>query len=105
MAKYAIVKDNVVINIIDWDGVTEYTPSDGVLIIADADTYLGGPHENGAFVARGEEPDTSTYVEKRQVAYGSIGDQLDMQYHDGENGTTTWKDHVASVKAAHPKPE
>ena len=40
----------------------------------------------------------------RHDAYLSVGDQLDMQYHDGEDGTTTWKDHVAAVKAAHPKP-
>ena len=28
--------------------------------------------------------------------YASIGDQLDMQYKDAVNGTTTWKDHVAA---------
>jgi hypothetical protein len=27
-----------------------------------------------------------------------------MQYHDAVDDTTTWKDHVAAVKAAHPKP-
>tara|TARA_R100000231_G_scaffold85610_1_gene65016 strand:+ start:591 stop:908 length:318 start_codon:yes stop_codon:yes gene_type:complete len=36
--------------------------------------------------------------------YASIGDQLDMQYKDAVNGTTTWKDHVAAVKAKYPKP-
>ena len=36
--------------------------------------------------------------------YASVGDQLDMQYKDAENGTTTWKDHVAAVKAKYPKP-
>ena len=36
--------------------------------------------------------------------YASIGDQLDMQYKDAVNGTTTWKDHVAAVKAIYPKP-
>ena len=45
-----------------------------------------------------------TYAEQRREAYGSIGDQLDMQYHDAVDGTATWKDHVAAVKAAHPKP-
>ena len=46
-----------------------------------------------------------TYADNRRNAYGSTGDQLDMQYHDTVDGTTTWKDHVAAVKAAHPKPE
>ena len=36
--------------------------------------------------------------------YASVGDQLDMQYKDTVNGTTTWKDHVAAVKAKYPKP-
>ena len=30
--------------------------------------------------------------------------QLDMQYWDSVNGTTKWKDHVASVKAKSSKP-
>ena len=45
------------------------------------------------------------YIQARQDAYGSIGDQLDMQYKDAVNGTTTWKDHVAQVKSDNPKPE
>ena len=40
----------------------------------------------------------------RRTAYGDLGDQLDMQYHDNVNGTTTWKDHVAAVKTANPIP-
>ncbi len=44
------------------------------------------------------------YKSLRAAAYASIGDQLDMQYWDAVNGTTTWKDHVAKVKADHPKP-
>ena len=44
------------------------------------------------------------YAELRRAEYGSWGDQLDMQYHDSVDDTTTWVDHVARVKAAHPKP-
>ena len=44
------------------------------------------------------------YKSSRSGAYGSIGDQLDMQYWDSENGTTTWKDHIAKVKSDNPKP-
>ena len=44
------------------------------------------------------------YVQARQEAYGSIGDQLDMQYKDLVDGTTTWKDHIATVKSDNPKP-
>lgn len=44
------------------------------------------------------------YKRDRAEAYASIADQLDMQYWDSVNGTTTWADHIAAVKAAHPKP-
>ena len=40
----------------------------------------------------------------RKTAYGDLGSQLDMQYHDSIDGTTTWKDHVAAVKTANPIP-
>ena len=43
-------------------------------------------------------------IEDREIAYGSIADQLDMQYWDSVNGTTTWADHIAQVKADNPKP-
>ena len=45
------------------------------------------------------------YIQARQEGYGSIADQLDMQYWDAVNGTTTWQDHVAQVKTDNPKPE
>ena len=39
----------------------------------------------------------------RRVAYGSIEEQLDMQYWDTVNGTNKWKEHVAKVKSDNPK--
>ena len=47
--------------------------------------------------------DSKQYQRDRAVAYPSIQDQLDMQYWDQVNGTTTWKDAVAKVKADNPK--
>ena len=44
------------------------------------------------------------YVQARVEAYGSVQDQLDMQYWDSVNGTTTWADHIAQVKSDNPKP-
>jgi hypothetical protein len=40
---------------------------------------------------------------QRDRVYPSIGEQLDMQYWDSVNGTTTWKDAVAKVKSDNPK--
>lgn len=44
------------------------------------------------------------YKTARQEAYNSIQDQLDMQYWDSVNSTTTWADHIAQVKSDNPKP-
>ena len=40
---------------------------------------------------------------QRDRVYPSIGEQLDMQYKDLLNDTTTWKDAVAKVKTDNPK--
>ena len=48
--------------------------------------------------------DSKQYQRDRAVAYPSIQDQLDMQYHDQVDGTTTWKDAIAKVKSDNPKP-
>ena len=41
---------------------------------------------------------------QRDRTYPLIGEQLDMQYWDQVNGTTTWKDAIAKVKSDNPKP-
>ena len=43
------------------------------------------------------------HIEPRARAYPSIQEQLDMQYKDAVDGTTTWKDAIAKVKADNPK--
>ena len=50
------------------------------------------------------EYDAQQYSRDRADAYPSIQDQLDMQYHDLMNGTTTWKDAIQAVKDSNPKP-
>jgi len=39
-----------------------------------------------------------TTINKRAYDYLLIQDQMDMQYKDLLNGTTTWKDTVVKVK-------
>ena len=74
------------------------------LIIHSADPKPTELELTDALAAKQAEFDAAAYARARADAYASTGDQLDMQYWDNVNGTTTWKDHVASIKAAHPKP-
>ena len=50
------------------------------------------------------DEDAVAYKNKRWDEYASVGDQLDMKYHDLLDGTTTWKDHVEGIKTKYPKP-
>jgi len=47
--------------------------------------------------------DNNKYQRDRSVAYPSIQDQLDMQYWDKVNSTTTWQTAIAKVKSDNPK--
>ena len=49
------------------------------------------------------EADANAWKGARINAYPSIGDQLDMQYHDSVDGTTTWAGAIAKVKTDNPK--
>lgn len=50
------------------------------------------------------DPEQYKINRDKEFSAKSIQDQLDMQYHDAVNGTTTWKDWVKSVKDNNPKP-
>jgi len=45
------------------------------------------------------------YRANRKEEYLTFEEQLDQLYWDNVNGTTTWADHIAQVKAKYPKPE
>jgi hypothetical protein len=52
-----------------------------------------------------EGPDivSESYAVLRASEYPSIQAQLDMQYWDAVNGTTTWKDAIDAIKTEYPK--
>ena len=64
--KYAIVKDNVVQNLVEWDGVSEFNV-DGKLIEASHDAWIGGAYTDGAFVPRPVEPAPEPTAEELQA--------------------------------------
>ena len=74
--------------IIEWDSNNKDSqPSDDELNAA----YTAWKNEN-------------EYKYKRENAYPDWKTQMDMQYWDSVNGTTTWKDAIAKVKSDNPKP-
>jgi hypothetical protein len=62
---YAIIKNSLVTNMVEWDGVSEYTV-DGELVQADENAWIGGEY-NGSFVARPTEPEPEPTAEELQA--------------------------------------
>jgi len=78
---------------------------DGVIVPFTSEEEAAADVKESAFAA--EQADylaNRKYKDDRRAAYPDIGDQMDMQYHDLVDGTTTWKDAVAKVKSDNPKP-
>ena len=50
------------------------------------------------------EKTANEYKEKREDSYPDWKTQMDMQYWDSVNGTTTWKDLITKIKSDNPKP-
>jgi hypothetical protein len=96
----ALILNNIVVDLNE----SEFPVSSEMSWVDCDDTVkVGYTYADGTFTA----PETVEipYSIARQNEYPDIGDQLDMQYHDLVNGTTTWKDAIAQVKADNPKPE
>ena len=68
--KYAIVKNGIVQNLIQWDG-GEYQ-ADGEMIEATHDAWIGGAYIDGAFVPRPEEPAPEPTEEELQLEANKI---------------------------------
>jgi hypothetical protein len=79
------------------EDINQITWREGTPVISDED-ILAKQAELQA------EYDAKQYQRDRQYKYPSWQDQLDMQYHDKVDGTTTWKDAIQAVKDANPKP-
>ena len=83
-------KDKIYANLIVLDGGSKPTESEVTTGLSTLQTAWDLEHDS--------------YRSKRRAAYPSLSEQLDMQYWDSVNDTTTWKDAIAKVKSDNPKP-
>lgn len=65
-------------------------------VYADTAEIATGP-DGGRYV-------TADYIGLRREAYGSWQEQMDLMFHDAQDGGSRWKDHIAAVKATYAKP-
>ena len=60
-------------------------------------------NENWYLVGYAPKEPEKTYTELRQKEYPPIQEQLDMIYHDLEDGTSNWQTLIKSIKEKYPK--
>ena len=85
---YRLDQNNLPHKIIEWDS-------------ANSDSQPTDDELNAAYTSW---KNANEYKEKREEAYPDWKTQMDKQYWDSVNGTTTWKDAIAKVKSDNPKP-
>lgn len=70
--RYAIIIKSVVTNIVEWDGVSDWKPTEGKAVVVDDSVGIGWIWSNGKFIPP-EEPELShdeltTYTSKKKAA-------------------------------------
>jgi len=97
----ALIFNNELINVVD----TEFEVHESMTWMDCPDECKAGEWElvDGNLQAIPEPADTRTYVDFRNKAYPSIGDQLDMIFHAGLGGDE-FQAAIQAVKDAYPKP-
>ena len=107
MARYAIVENGKVANLINWDGVSQYPNSDS-LVLAPDNAYIGGDYVDGVFSATQPEEDTRTYGEKRAYEYPSINDLIvalwENVVEERASAVISLEADRQAVKTKYPKP-
>ena len=110
MAKWAIVDKfsgalTDIVDVADKFEIYEGADANHKWVEVPDDTTYEHSMINGVVVHRGDNEDLrDDATVERIIAYGNVGEQLDMQYRDAINGSTEWKDHIAAVKAGTTKP-
>ena len=89
------INPNAEVSINDND-VNQVTWHNGTAVISKADIQAKQAELQTAY-------DAEQYQRDREVEYPSWQDQMDMQYWDKINNTSTWQDAVQAVKDKYPK--
>lgn len=94
----ALILDNLVVQVAEEE--FEVAPT-LTWMEAPADCEYGWILKDDVLSAPPAEPE-KTYDQRRREEYKALN-QFEMTYDDEVNGTTTWKDAIAAIKAKWPK--
>ena len=97
---------NGVANIDFRSDVMLQTDGDGVVYIKEWNLDIPEPTDaqlDALETQAQAKEELQSVLSTRENTYPSIKDQLDMQYWDNVNGTTTWNDTITKIKTDNPK--
>ena len=98
-----IIKDDYIIAYHENHQDIAHLYPDYECILWDEPLVFNTPEEGPTPDPRTEQQKLDKYKDKRRVAYPSVEEQLDMMFHDAEDGTTTWVDAINDIKIKYPK--
>jgi len=76
----------------------------GIQVPFTAEEEAQADKEEAQSVIDKEEWEALVWKRSRKFEYDALN-QLEMQFDDEVNSTTTWKDAIIAIKAKYPKPE
>jgi len=75
---YAHVKDGVVTNISNWDGVAKFNPGEGVaMVLADENARIGGTYDGAFHFVEPPVPEPTAEQVARQAKRDSVKSKLE----------------------------
>jgi hypothetical protein len=88
-----------------WLGIDESNDQNAIMSFDDSldSAVFTGAFANQDIALIKRNADIKIVQATRASAYPSIQEQMDMQYWDAINGTTTWQDAINAVKTKYPK--
>lgn len=100
--RYAVIQNAVVVDVVLWDGETEYVTADTLVLCPD-DVAIGWTYLAGEWappstpVAPGPAPS-----EIRQLEYQRRADPLFFKWQRGEATKAQWLSEIAAIRAEYP---
>ena len=77
MAKYALVKDGIVKNVVIWNGDKDYDVEGETLVEATADTRIGGTYDGTFHYVEPTPPELTAEQIARQAKLDSVKSKLE----------------------------
>lgn len=96
----ANILENIVINIIEVESLSSFSPEQGFLVEDKGDACIGGSYLDGKFYPY--RPSNAEQEQNRLKAYQEQSDPIFFLFQRGEATEEEWKEEIEKVKQQYP---